>query len=97
MRIDVSYSTCASVVLSTSLYKPYIRKELKCYVDADFPGGWSQADPVNAENVLLCTGYVIMYTNCPILWVSQLQTKLRSVQQKLNILLFLNLFGMTSH
>jgi hypothetical protein len=30
----------------------------------------------DAENVLSRTGYVIMYANCPILWVSRLQTKI---------------------
>jgi hypothetical protein len=78
------------------IYKPNIRKGLKCCVDADFAGGWSQADAKNAENILLCTGYIIMYANCLILWVNWLQNKSPSVQQKLNILLFLNLFGMSS-
>ncbi len=79
------------------IYKLDIRKGLKCYVNADFAGGWLQADAKNAENFLLHPGYVIMYANCLILWVSWLQTKLRSVQQKLNILLFLNLFWMSSN
>jgi hypothetical protein len=43
--------------------KPDIRKELECYDDAGFAGGWLQADPENAENVLVCTGYDIMYAN----------------------------------
>ncbi len=30
-------------------------------------------DAENADNVLSRTGYVIMYANCPILWVSRLQ------------------------
>ena len=42
----------------------------------DFTGGWIQADASDAENVLSRTGYVIMYANCPILWVSRLQTKI---------------------
>ncbi len=58
------------------IYKPDCSKGLKCYVDADFAGGWTQADASNAENVLSRTGYVIMYASCPILWVSQLQTKI---------------------
>jgi hypothetical protein len=51
-------------------------KGLKCYVNVDFAGSWSQANADNAENVLSRTGYVIMYTNCPILWVSRLQTEI---------------------
>ena len=42
------------------IYKPDCPKGLKCYVDADFAGGWTQADALNAENVLSRTGYVIM-------------------------------------
>ncbi len=57
-------------------YKPGIKKGLECYVNADFAGGWSQANAHNAENVLSRTGYVIMYANCPILWVSWLQTEI---------------------
>jgi hypothetical protein len=58
------------------IYKPDIKKSLKCYIGADFAGGWSQADAENAENVLLRTGYLIMYADCPILWVSWLQTEI---------------------
>ncbi len=58
------------------MYKPDIKKGLEWYVDVDFAGGWSQTDADNVENVLLHTGYVIMYANCPILWVSRLQTKI---------------------
>jgi hypothetical protein len=58
------------------IYKPDKSKELECYINADFAGGWLQADAENSENVLSCTGYVLMYTNCPILWVSRLQTEI---------------------
>ena len=34
------------------IYKPDKSKGLECYVDADFAGGWSQADADNADNVL---------------------------------------------
>ena len=58
------------------IYKPDVSKGLECHVDADFAGGWSQADSENADNVLSRTGYVIMYADCPILWVSRLQTEI---------------------
>ena len=58
------------------IYKPNKFKGLECYVDANFAGGWSQADAYNANNVLSRTGYILMYTNCPILWVSCLQTEI---------------------
>jgi hypothetical protein len=58
------------------IYKPDKTKELECYVDADFAGSWLQADADNAENILSCSGYVSMYANFPILWVSHLQTEI---------------------
>ena len=58
------------------LYKPDKSIGLECCVNADFAGAWSQADFDNAENVLSRTGYVIMYANCPIHWVSSLQTEI---------------------
>ena len=58
------------------IYEPEKSLGLECYVDADFASGWSQADSDNAENVLSRTGYVIMYANCPIHWVSRLQTEI---------------------
>ena len=58
------------------IYKPDRSKGLECYAGADFAGGWTQADNLNAENVLSRTGYVIMYASCPILWVSWLQTEI---------------------
>ncbi len=58
------------------IYKPDKSKGLECYLNADFAGGWSQADAENADNVLSHTGYILMYPNCPILWVSRLQTEI---------------------
>ena len=58
------------------IYKPDKSKGLECCVDAGFAGGWSNADANNADNVLSCTGYVIHYTGCPIIWSSKLQTEI---------------------
>ena len=58
------------------IYNPDISKGLECYVDADFAGGWTNADAEDAENVLSRTGMVIMYANCPIYWFSRLQTEI---------------------
>jgi len=58
------------------IYEPDESKGIECYVDADFAGGWSQADADNADNVMSRTGYVIMYAGCPILWGSKLQTEI---------------------
>ena len=58
------------------VYNPDTSKGLECYVDADFAGGWTQADSDDAENVMSRTGMVIMYANCPIFWCSRLQTEI---------------------
>ena len=58
------------------IYKPDKSKGLECYVDADFAGGWTQADSEDATNVMSRTGYVLMYANCPIHWVSKLQSEI---------------------
>jgi hypothetical protein len=58
------------------IYKPDKSKGLECYINVDFAEGWSQADAENADNVLSCTGYILMYANCPILWVSCLQMEI---------------------
>ena len=43
------------------VYRPNIEKGIECYIDANFAGGWDQADADNAENVMLHTRYVITY------------------------------------
>ena len=48
------------------IYNPDTQKGLEFYVDADFEGGWQQADSNDAENVMSRTGMVIMYAKCPI-------------------------------
>ncbi len=49
---------------------------LKCFADADFAGGWERGDSDNPENVMSCTGYVVLYAGCPIIWCSKLQTEI---------------------
>ena len=56
------------------VYNPDTSKVLERYVDADFVGGWKEANADNTENVMSRTGMVIMYANWPIFWHSSLQT-----------------------
>eukprot|EP00957_Ditylum_brightwellii_P127540 9725877-Ditylum_brightwellii.AAC.1 len=49
---------------------------MQCYADANFAGGWNKADADNPENVMSCTGFVIMYDGCPVLWQSKLQMEI---------------------
>ena len=58
------------------IFQPDKSKGLEVYVDADFAGGWSNADSNDAENVMSRTGFIIMYANCPIYWCSKLQTEI---------------------
>jgi hypothetical protein len=57
-------------------YKVDKTKGIEVYVEADFAGCWSAADADNADNVLLRTGFVICYANCPLVWCSKLQTEI---------------------
>jgi hypothetical protein len=47
------------------------------YVDADFGGLWdkdaAENNPVTSKSQ---TGYIVMYTDCPIIWGSTLQTEI---------------------
>lgn len=49
---------------------------MNCYVDADFAGLWNHehhGDPVCVKSR---TGYVMMLNDCPVHWVSKLQTEI---------------------
>ena len=58
------------------IFKPTKSKGLQCFVDADFAGGWSKDNGTDPSSVFSRTGFVIMYCNCPIIWVSKLQTEI---------------------
>ena len=55
---------------------------MECHVDADFAGGWAQADARYADNVIPRNGIVIMYYNWPIYWQSYLQTEIALITAK---------------
>jgi hypothetical protein len=48
--------------------------DIDCYVDADFAGLWGYEDKQDPSCVKSRTGYVIFIADCPVLWVSRLQT-----------------------
>ncbi|KAL3770316.1 hypothetical protein ACHAWO_008541 [Cyclotella atomus] len=58
------------------VYEPAPTKGLECYVNADFAGGWSNADTDDADNLLSRMEYVFYYANCPVYWVSKLCGKI---------------------
>ena len=48
--------------------------KLECYADADFAGTYT---PELSNDPSLCrsqTGFLILYSGCPVLWSSKLQT-----------------------
>ena len=56
------------------IMKPDKNKAFECYVDADFAGGYKEADATDPASVLSRTGYVITYADCPVIWSSKMQT-----------------------
>ena len=46
-----------------------------CYVDVDFSGQWNVKNPDDPLCVKSHTGYVLLVGNCPVHWVSQMQTE----------------------
>ena len=56
-------------------FKPDISKSFECFVDADYCGNWSslfaETDPSTAKS---CSGWIISYAGCLIIWASKLQT-----------------------
>ena len=59
------------------ILKPDGSRGIEWYVDADIAGGWDTADSGNSETVLSRTRHLIIYTNCPDLFCSKLQTELK--------------------
>ena len=56
--------------------KPNPENDIECYLDADFTGGWDQEEVKDTGLVLSRTGYLISYTNCPIIWLIQIQMEI---------------------
>jgi hypothetical protein len=48
--------------------------DIDCYVDANFAGLWGYKDKQDPPCIKSRTGYVIFIPDCPVLWVSRLQT-----------------------
>ena len=52
---------------------------MEFYADAEFVGGWQEANADDADNLMSRTGMVIMYENCPIFLLSSLQTEIELI------------------
>ena len=58
------------------ILEPSKEISVDCYVDADFAGLYNiedSQDPISAKSR---TGYILMLSKCPLLWVSKLQTEI---------------------
>lgn len=58
------------------IMNPNRQEGMIAYVDADFAGGWSKEDSDEPTTVMSRTGFIINYMNCPIRWVSKLQSEI---------------------
>ena len=57
-------------------YQVNLNRGIEVYVDADFPGSWSNETALDPNYVLSRTGYVILLFGCPLFWHSKLQTEI---------------------
>ena len=56
------------------VFKPMLTDGFKCYVDADWARDWLKTRPNDKTGALSCTGCLITYVNCPIVWGSKMQS-----------------------
>ena len=56
------------------IFKLDLKQGFKCYVDADWAGNWLKSNPSSPVGILSHSGFLIKYTNCPILWGSKMQS-----------------------
>ena len=56
------------------VFNPSKKLVVDCYADADFAGLWGHEDPQYPICAISRTGFVVTFANCPLLWVSKLQT-----------------------
>ena len=58
------------------ILKPSKQLTVDCYVDADFAGQWNVENPEDPLCVKSRMGYVLLVGNCPVHWVSKLQSEI---------------------
>ena len=54
------------------VFNPYKKLVVDCYADADFAGLWGHEDPQDPICARSRTGFVLNFSNCPLLWVSKI-------------------------
>ena len=58
------------------MFNPSKKLFVDCYADTDFAGLWGHEDPQDPICDRSRTGSVVNFSNCPLLWVSKLQTEI---------------------
>ena len=58
------------------ILKPSKQLTVDCFVDVDFTGQWNVENPEDPLCVKSRTGYVLLVGNCPVQWVSKLQSEI---------------------
>ncbi len=57
-------------------FKPDSKKVFECYCDADFSGNWNKEfAPIDPSTSKSQSGWIILYTGCPVPWASKLQSQ----------------------
>ena len=56
------------------VFNPSKKLVVDCYADADFAGLWGHKNPQYYICARSRTGFVVTFSNCPLLWVSKLHT-----------------------
>ena len=55
---------------------PVVSNGIECFVDAGFCGDYMKDLANDAQSLMSRTGYIIRLWNCPIIWVSKVQTEI---------------------
>ena len=58
------------------VFNPSKKLVVDCYADADSAGLRGHEDPQDPICAISRTGFVVNFANCPLLWVSKLQTEI---------------------
>ena len=58
------------------IFNPSDTFNVDCHVDADFGGLWGSENDQDPISVKSRTGFIITFMNCPLLWISKLQTQI---------------------
>ena len=58
------------------ILKPSKQLTVDCFVDVEFAGQWNVKNPEDPLCVKSQTGYVLLVGNCPVQWVSKLQSEI---------------------